>query len=360
MELPNYYAVIPANVRYDTYLQPNAKLLYGEISALSNKSGYCFASNDYFAKLYKVNTSVISLWISLLNKAKYIDNKIIYKTGTKQIIGRHLYITNLNSQEDIDANVETNSPNYYSIIPANIRYDPKLQPNAKLLYGELTALSNKYGYCNATNEYFAKLFGSSKRTIINWLNSLAQNNYIKTNVIQSPNSKQVIERKIFITTKLPSEKIQNRGSEKIQNRGSEKIQKDNNTRFNTTSINNLVGEPDPAPKNKYEEIIVYLNKTLQTKYKTTSKESKKIIDKKLNEGFTVGNFKDVIDKKYKEWSKTPMAKYLRPKTLFGDNFESYLNEIVVEKPVPKNKFQNFEARKWDFDEIERLAMEWDD
>ena len=352
MELPNYYAVIPANVRYDTYLQPNAKLLYGEISALSNKSGYCFASNDYFAKLYKVNTSVISLWISLLNKAKYIDNKIIYKTGTKQIIGRHLYITNLNSQEDIDANVETNSPNYYSIIPANIRYDPKLQPNAKLLYGELTALSNKYGYCNATNEYFAKLFGSSKRTIINWLNSLAQNNYIKTNVIQSPNSKQVIERKIFITTKLPSEKIQNRGSEKIQ--------KDNNTRFNTTSINNLVGEPDPAPKNKYEEIIVYLNKTLQTKYKTTSKESKKIIDKKLNEGFTVGNFKDVIDKKYKEWSKTPMAKYLRPKTLFGDNFESYLNEIVVEKPVPKNKFQNFEARKWDFDEIERLAMEWDD
>ena len=55
-----------------------------------------------------------------------------------------------------------------------------------------------------------------------------------------------------------------------------------------------------------------------------------------------------------------MAKYLRPKTLFGDNFESYLNEIVVEKSVPKNKFQNFEARKWDFDEIERLAMEWDD
>ena len=50
---PGYYAIIPSDVRYDDSIPPNAKLLYGEISALIGAEGYCFASNDYFAELYK-------------------------------------------------------------------------------------------------------------------------------------------------------------------------------------------------------------------------------------------------------------------------------------------------------------------
>ena len=89
----SYYAIIPANVRYDEELTPNAKLLYGEITALCNEKGYCRASNVYFAELYKVSKTSISKWISQLTAKGYITSKIIYRDGTKIIEERRLYIT---------------------------------------------------------------------------------------------------------------------------------------------------------------------------------------------------------------------------------------------------------------------------
>ena len=62
-ESPSYYAILPPDVRYDKQLPQGAKLLYSEITALSNKNGYCWASNDYFAKLYSVSNSTIQSWL---------------------------------------------------------------------------------------------------------------------------------------------------------------------------------------------------------------------------------------------------------------------------------------------------------
>ena len=84
-ERPNYYAVIPATVRYDKELKANEKLLYGEISALAQKSGYCWASNNYFAELYNVSTVSISNWINHLKERGYIDVKLVYRNGTHEI-----------------------------------------------------------------------------------------------------------------------------------------------------------------------------------------------------------------------------------------------------------------------------------
>lgn len=75
---PNYYAIIPAEVRYSN-LKPNAKLLYGEITALSSKEGYCFATNSYFATLYDVTKNTISLWVSQLNKQGFVSVELIKK-----------------------------------------------------------------------------------------------------------------------------------------------------------------------------------------------------------------------------------------------------------------------------------------
>jgi hypothetical protein len=91
-EKPNYYAIIPADVRYDNELKDKAKLLYGEITSLSDKYGYCYASNKYFAELYGVTVTTISLLIKNLVEKGYIESEIKYKEGSKEILNRYLKI----------------------------------------------------------------------------------------------------------------------------------------------------------------------------------------------------------------------------------------------------------------------------
>lgn len=88
----SYYAIIPANVRYDKSLSASEKLLYGEISALCNDKGYCWSTNKYFSDLYGVSQSSISRWISVLVSKKYLFIKTIYRKGTREILARHLSI----------------------------------------------------------------------------------------------------------------------------------------------------------------------------------------------------------------------------------------------------------------------------
>lgn len=113
VEKPNYYAIIPAEVRYDNNLKDKAKLLYGEISALCNKDGRCVASNRYFANLYEVSQTTISLLIKDLVDNGYIESEIAYKDNTKQIEYRYLkilkegYLRNL--KEGIKENLKDNN-----------------------------------------------------------------------------------------------------------------------------------------------------------------------------------------------------------------------------------------------------------
>jgi hypothetical protein len=82
----SYYAIIPADVRYDKTLKPNAKLLYGEITALCNERGYCWASNKYFSGLYQVEMPTISRWISQLANRGYIKITVDIAAGNTRKI----------------------------------------------------------------------------------------------------------------------------------------------------------------------------------------------------------------------------------------------------------------------------------
>lgn len=85
-----YYAIIPANIRYDNEIPPTAKLLYSEITALCNVKGFCWPGNEYFAELYDVSERTIRRWISKLAKKNYITVDFQYKTGTKEILKRYI------------------------------------------------------------------------------------------------------------------------------------------------------------------------------------------------------------------------------------------------------------------------------
>ena len=93
-EQPNYYAILSAEVRYDDRLKANVKLLYAEITALCNMNAECFASNKYFADLYKKEKGTISGWVSQLVKYGYVEVRYTYKEGTRQISHRYVKIIN--------------------------------------------------------------------------------------------------------------------------------------------------------------------------------------------------------------------------------------------------------------------------
>lgn len=104
---PNYFAIIPANVRYDKNLRDKAKLLYGEITALCNKEGFCWAKNEYFADLYDVTKTTVSTLIKNLIDNGYIKSKLIYKEGTKEILNRYLSIV----KDPVKENLKDNNIN---------------------------------------------------------------------------------------------------------------------------------------------------------------------------------------------------------------------------------------------------------
>ena len=105
---PSYYSIIPATIRYDERLKYSERLLYGEITALIGKNGYCFASNSYFSKLYGVIPGTISRWISHLDKLDYIKVQLM-RNNKKEIIERRIYITDISCRQFLQNTYEQNS-----------------------------------------------------------------------------------------------------------------------------------------------------------------------------------------------------------------------------------------------------------
>lgn len=153
---------------------------------------------------------------------------------------------------------------YYAIIPANVRYDKDLAPNAKLLYGEITALCNEKGYCWASNQYFAELYGVSILSIKRWVNSLVTKGYVYRTLTYKPNSKEVDKRILSIDggIKIDTTSVQKCYDPSIKNNASSSIKNDTD---NNTTINNTFNNTYKEKNIKKESVQSVISEYTESK-----------------------------------------------------------------------------------------------
>lgn len=241
-------------------------------------------------------------------------------------------------------------PSYYSIITANVRYDNRLTDSEKLLFAEITSLSNKFGYCTATNSYFAKLYEVVKETISRRISNLNKYGYLKIEIIKNGN--EVKQRKMYplAQSSIPIDVKINTPIDNSVNTPIDANVKENNTSINNTSnnninrINTLSGNLTAYP---YKDVIDYLNQQTGKNYKSTTKKNQTVIRARTDEGFSLDDFKRVIDNKVAEWKGTNMEKYLRPETLFGTKFEGYLNQELQPSGMDQLERMKYDPSYWD-------------
>lgn len=220
-------------------------------------------------------------------------------------------------------------------IPRQIWLSEDLTLQEKIFLVEINSLDNEDG-CWANNQYFAEFFGLSKRRVREIISSLTEKKHITLEIIYKDGTREVDKRILRVCSilygntpvskeeNLPApeeEKHLTPGVETFPTSREERCHY-NNTSFSNTSFNN----------NYIVEIITYLNKVCGTNYKPTTKKTMQLIEARFKEGFTLEDFKTVIDNKYATWNETEWQQYLRPATLFnGEKFEGYLNEKATKK-----------------------------
>ena len=214
-------------------------------------------------------------------------------------------------------------------IPKEIWLSTDLKVMEKLVLVEIDSLDNEEG-CFASNDHFSKFFSLSKNRCSEIIKSLEKKGYITIEYVYQQGSKAISKRVIKCVRKIDEgiREIDN-PTRKTEEGDSEKCE-DNNTSFsntfnNTSNKKDIVEQSSTAPI-PYEEIVQYLNQKTGKNFKSTSKATQRHIKARFTDGFVLDDFKQVIDKKCSDWLRDQkMKEYLRPETLFGTKFESYLN-----------------------------------
>ena len=168
-----------------------------------------------------------------------------------------------------------------------------------------------------------KVLGLTTQKVRTILKNLEKKGYIEFLTSGSKGKESTL--KITIKQQLFNNNVTNK-SEQLQQVEGGKQQQSNN---NVTTLS----KKKEKDNNIYSLVIDYLNKKANTNYRPTTKNTQSFINARVKEGYTVEDFKKVIDSKSKEWLNTDFEKYLRPATLFGTKFENYLNEANKKTPT---------------------------
>ena len=223
-------------------------------------------------------------------------------------------------------------------IPKEIWLNKGLTFQEKIMLVEIDSYDDGEIGCFASNKYFMNLFNMTSSRVSQVIQNLQKKGYLM--IDYEYNGKEISRRFLHIQRPPYPEKegmLKNDiGMLKNETRVCQKVKqgyvkklKDKNTYVNNTNINNNIYSPVSSKQDKipYQDIVEYLNLKANTKFRFTSEKTRKLIKARINENFTVEDFKTVIDNKCDEWlNDDEMKIYLRPETLFGSKFESYLNQ----------------------------------
>lgn len=223
-------------------------------------------------------------------------------------------------------------------IPKEIWLNKGLTFQEKIMLVEIDSYDDGEIGCFASNKYFMNLFNMTSSRVSQVIQNLQKKGYLL--IDYEYNGKEISRRFLHIKRPPYPEKdgmlkndigmLKNETGvcQKVK-QGYVKKLKDNNTYLNNTNINNNIYSPVSSKQDEipYQDIVEYLNLKANTKFRFTSEKTRKLIKARINENFTVEDFKTVIDNKCDEWLNDDKMKiYLRPETLFGSKFESYLNQ----------------------------------
>lgn len=250
------------------------------------------------------------------------------------------------------------NPNYFAVIPANVRYSKDLNSRQKLLYAEISALSQKEGYAFASNKYWSELFGVAVETISRDVKALSDFGFVRCEIDKAGGNKRRIYLLIsggqdLLTNKsIAIDRMIKTPIDQPVNTPIDPTIKHNNIKINKTSINNKNEQGENAhtrEPNHYEkanEVLLYLNEVAGKNF-LPNLTNKKYIAERISEGRAVDELKEIIDLKFAQSQRTQKngqpifaPKYLRPQTLFSDqNCEKYINEINEIKSGKSNGFE---------------------
>lgn len=208
-----------------------------------------------------------------------------------------------------------------------------LKGNELLIYAIIYGFSQTEDQTfNGSLQYLADWTNSTKQGVTKNLKALVEKEYI----IKEDKYINNVKFCEYYATKLDT--VYNKVAQGIQQsltgyttKFNTPMQQSLTNNINDNIINkldNIIELKDNVP---YQEIVNYLNNSAGTNYRASSKKTRELIKARINEGYTLEDFKVVIEKKTREWiNDNKMKGYLRPETLFGTKFEGYLNQPVKE------------------------------
>lgn len=156
--------------------------------------------------------------------------------------------------------MDERKPGYYAIIPADVRYDDRIPANAKLLYGEISALIGAEGYCFASNQYFSEVYGCTPVTVARLISKLEEAGYIKRELVRD-NSGQIIQRKLFLSVSMPDiQPLNNFDNTPQQNCGEGLNKNVKDTDLSNTDVKESkkrkVSRPEPLTDEELRTVVI--------------------------------------------------------------------------------------------------------